>query len=754
MSLAGNIVPVVHDTLGTTPVIFDITGLTRSASLTANKNATDEIKISGNFFNLVFEDNFVRVNTTQINLTGFNASTVIGAGNNQTSWYRNTTWTGLQSFDGAGGTDQVIVSDNLNLTMTPTLMTLGSSFNVSLQSIESFKYKGFDPTAGSSLGGNNTITLSQWDGVGIIEGGDGDDQIVIDRSTFAAAQVIEIKPTAMTVNGKVINIVKPDPTKLEAKLTGGSGNDSFSLSNWRGTATITGNGGTNTLYINRDRDMDLSTGEVLIKKLATSTTEVNKAIDYSTIQQLTAAGGSGANIYTLNAGYDTGLAAGTNGLSILTNSNGDTLKTSLPMNIDITTGTSNTTIKLGATRTLSATNFQSPDIVNFTGTAANAYTFTNYTGKGTLTGMNSVAFTFNTAATNVAVNSGSVVFNNSSAQTFNINGALAGGLSLTGGAQVNNFTVNSWSKNLTVNGGPNTASVKDTFIVNTAASNVTLSGDKISATLAQTGLPTWNLSNIEVARIIGTNTSAVGQTFTLTDWSYGGNLTANLTSKNDRLIYQHDGNITLTNGALTAGTKLWSISNVDTATLTGGNTNDTIDARNFGGVLTIDGAGGDDIIYGGAKNDRLDGSGGNDWIFGGAGDDILTGGNGQDILVGGVGIDKLNTADGLATINDSGEDVIIGGTTSYDASSAANTNAILAIMTEWSKPSATPGNDFVSRINKLKALPAKLDLGTVQDDGFADLLFGGAQDDWYFHRPTTEPLSSLTSLENGQKIVI
>ena len=191
------------------------------------------------------------------------------------------------------------------------------------------------------------------------------------------------------------------------------------------------------------------------------------------------------------------------------------------------------------------------------------------------------------------------------------------------------------------------------------------------------------------------------------------------------MIYQHDGNITLTNGALTAGTKLWSISNVDTATLTGGDTNDTIDARNFGGVLTIDGAGGDDIIYGGAKNDRLDGSGGNDWIFGGAGDDILTGGNGQDILVGGVGIDKLNTADGLATINDSGEDVIIGGTTSYDASSAANTNAILAIMTEWSKTGV--GNDFVSRINKLKALPAKLDIGTVQDDGFADLLFGGTK---------------------------
>ena len=170
--------------------------------------------------------------------------------------------------------------------------------------------------------------------------------------------------------------------------------------------------------------------------------------------------------------------------------------------------------------------------------------------------------------------------------------------------------------------------------------------------------------------------------------------------------------------------------------------------------MTIDGAGGDDIIYGGAKNDRLDGSGGNDWIFGGAGDDILTGGNGQDILVGGVGIDKLNTADGLATINDSGEDVIIGGTTSYDASSAANTNAILAIMTEWSKSNVSPGNDFVSRINKLKALPAKLDIGTVQDDGFADLLFGGAEDDWYFHRPTTEPLSGLTGLENGQKIVV
>ena len=45
------------------------------------------------------------------------------------------------------------------------------------------------------------------------------------------------------------------------------------------------------------------------------------------------------------------------------------------------------------------------------------------------------------------------------------------------------------------------------------------------------------------------------------------------------------------------------------------------------------GAGGEDVLYGGAGDDLLRGEGGEDILYGGAGDDILKGGGGRDTFV-------------------------------------------------------------------------------------------------------------------------
>jgi len=63
------------------------------------------------------------------------------------------------------------------------------------------------------------------------------------------------------------------------------------------------------------------------------------------------------------------------------------------------------------------------------------------------------------------------------------------------------------------------------------------------------------------------------------------------------------------------------------------------------GLVTITGAGGDDV---------LDGGDGNDFMKGGAGDDQLTGGAGMDHLDGGRGDDRLFALDGEV-------DTVIGG---------------------------------------------------------------------------------------------
>ncbi|WP_093536377.1 calcium-binding protein [Stenotrophomonas rhizophila] len=77
---------------------------------------------------------------------------------------------------------------------------------------------------------------------------------------------------------------------------------------------------------------------------------------------------------------------------------------------------------------------------------------------------------------------------------------------------------------------------------------------------------------------------------------------------------------------------------------------------------TIDGGGGNDVIYanagddvvlGGAGNDQLYGEDGDDTIQGGDGDDALQGGYGSDLLEGGAGNDSLDGG--------GGDDILVGG---------------------------------------------------------------------------------------------
>lgn len=75
-------------------------------------------------------------------------------------------------------------------------------------------------------------------------------------------------------------------------------------------------------------------------------------------------------------------------------------------------------------------------------------------------------------------------------------------------------------------------------------------------------------------------------------------------------------------------------------TLVGTPCADTIHAPR--GITTVEGEGGDDVLFGGRGNESLFGGEGNDRLYGGIGDDRLRGGLGQDRLSGGFGADSLD----------------------------------------------------------------------------------------------------------------
>jgi Ca2+-binding RTX toxin-like protein len=115
------------------------------------------------------------------------------------------------------------------------------------------------------------------------------------------------------------------------------------------------------------------------------------------------------------------------------------------------------------------------------------------------------------------------------------------------------------------------------------------------------------------------------------------------------------------------------------------------------------------------------GSAGNDILVGGAGNDQLTAGSGRSLLFGGSGADTL-TGGG-------DDDLLIAGTTSYDT----NTAALLALLSEWKRTDA----DYAIRISNLRNGGGnngsfKLTSGTVHNDASADVLTGGAGQDWFW----------------------
>ena len=80
--------------------------------------------------------------------------------------------------------------------------------------------------------------------------------------------------------------------------------------------------------------------------------------------------------------------------------------------------------------------------------------------------------------------------------------------------------------------------------------------------------------------------------------------------------------MTLTNSSLTfGGGDNDVLISMETATLTGGAANNTLNAGSFSGSVTLDGQAGDDLLIGGSSDD---------FLTGGAGDDTLFGANGAD----------------------------------------------------------------------------------------------------------------------------
>jgi Ca2+-binding RTX toxin-like protein len=190
--------------------------------------------------------------------------------------------------------------------------------------------------------------------------------------------------------------------------------------------------------------------------------------------------------------------------------------------------------------------------------------------------------------------------------------------------------------------------------------------------------------------------------------------------------------------------------------LNGSSDQDTLNASQFTGPVTLQGKAGrdqltggasDDLLLGGADNDELWGNAGADILVGGDGDDFLDGGPGIDLLIGGLGADDLHAG--------AGGDLLIGARTAFDA----NATALSAILAEWSSARSYetrianlrgPGSN--SRANGNYFLKTSGAQATVFEDSATDALTGGSGRDWFVAQLSGKRKDKLNGVSNNEQI--
>jgi DNA-binding beta-propeller fold protein YncE len=182
-----------------------------------------------------------------------------------------------------------------------------------------------------------------------------------------------------------------------------------------------------------------------------------------------------------------------------------------------------------------------------------------------------------------------------------------------------------------------------------------------------------------------------------------------------------------------------------------------ITALNLGAVRVL-GLEGDDKIkaggsvdltveeYGQLGNDSLEGGGGDDILFGGEGNDVIDGHKGRDLVFAGLGTNSISGG--------SDDDIIIAGTTAWDN----NPQAICAIHHEWIRTDRS----YAERVADLRDGGGYngnyvLNQSTVFENGTPDTLAGAKHMDWFFYdardkmsdRQAGEVATPLTSALQG-----
>jgi hypothetical protein len=582
---------------------------------------------------------------------------------------------------GAGSTDVLNVSsksvqfnaddgmkgstiDFLGTGLTRNVVAQGTTNTFNIQG------SGTGGTPGSLVGDSGTNAFVFATAATLAGGIQGGGSSTLNYSAYTTGVTVNLgngtNGTATGVSGSVAGI---------AALIGGRGNDTLNAGSVPGVA-LTGGPGINTLS-------GTGAGDSVAESLSSSYTLTNA--------RLTGASPSFIDILSGIAIADlTGSSATANTFTVTgwTGTGSLTVPAGTGMVIDSAAGSfilTNAQLKAPNT-TLALNGIAAAKLTDNSATGGNTFTVTGWTGGGTLRG---------TSETLVDAAAGGFALSNTG-----LSSTADGSLTLTGFKTANltdtstggnTFTVTGWTGGGSLTGPTGTGATAD-MVVDAAPGNFTLSN-----TLLSIGRLSMALSGITTANLTDTGS---GHTFTVNGWTGAGSLGSSVTGNTETLTASETAGLTLANTSLAlSGGGTMSLASFKAAKLTvttaSGSPQYIVDVSGFSNGptnVTING-GGNAIVYGGtAGRSTLTAAGsGNDILIGaGAGDKLTDSGSGMNILIGG--------GPGGDVLTGNGNDILVSGTTSYDADNAANIAALDAILAEW-----TSSDSYFARIGKILA---------------------------------------------------
>jgi len=497
-------------------------------------------------------------------------------------------WTGTATFNGSGSSSVIQANTAGNLTLTDTSLTESPGVTITLSNIIIANLYGGD--------GANTFNVSGWTKSGLLDGGGGTDTVVAaNNANFTLTDTLLARSSGGSFTLDSIEL---------AELTGGSNANSFSVSNWTGTATLNGaansdtytvdlkGSGSGTTTINDSSGNDSATvkGTSSADTIVITTTQVTRGsetVNYTSTETLVVNGNDAIDIFQVT---DT---------SITTTINGNA------GNDQFTVSDNHSTLTLNG----------NADNDQFTINDSNSTLIVN--GDA-----NEDQFTVNGNSFALTLNG------NDDSDTMTVN-ATGAALTMNGGDGDDTFNVRSISAVATVNAGSGSDTINvgsDTSNVNEIAALLTVNGNEPSSgsdiiNVDDTGDTSGNTGNLTSTQLYGLG-MASGITYGTIE-----TLNISLGSGGDTFTIQstHSGSTTVSTGA-----------GADAIVINGAD-----------GTLTVNGQADDDVITvngtGASSSSTLNGQAGNDTFN-------IKAINGPVVVSGGGDSDTINVGSDGATV--------------------------------------------------------------------------------------------------------